>query len=361
MNQLNKILPIKSPTKLSDLLKPNRNVYCVNCGEKGHVIKECDRPITSFGIIAFKIVNNELEEQNDLTNNDLTNNDLTNHELNSEISLKKILENLPNPLCQSSILEPFGLDELAKTGSNYPKIKFLMIQRKDTMGYIDFLRGKYTVDKIYICLNEMTFYEKQCLLTYSFDELWEKLWVSKSKCYKNEYEIAKQKYEKLNIKELVDNSITKYSYTEFSFPKGRRNMREQNFGCAQREFYEESGFNKNTYDLIENYPIIKEDFIGTNEISYRHYYYLVKMKDNFSSPKIDYSNDIQMGEVKNIGWFDLNQCLALIRPYDTEKKKVITNVFNDISKMYFNQKNKQESLSKYYSNTLDYLIDSNLF
>ena len=30
----------------------------------------------------------------------------------------------------------------------YPYIKFLMIQRKDTMGYTDFVRGKYPDDII---------------------------------------------------------------------------------------------------------------------------------------------------------------------------------------------------------------------
>ena len=39
-----------------------KNVYCVNCGEKGHVVKECTGPITSFGILAFKIVKNSEEE-----------------------------------------------------------------------------------------------------------------------------------------------------------------------------------------------------------------------------------------------------------------------------------------------------------
>jgi hypothetical protein len=42
-----------------------RNIYCVNCGEKGHVVKDCFGPITSFGIIAFKMVRNKQEEMYD--------------------------------------------------------------------------------------------------------------------------------------------------------------------------------------------------------------------------------------------------------------------------------------------------------
>ena len=43
-------------------------------------------------------------------------------------------------------------------------------------------------------------------------------------------------------------------------------MKETNIICAEREFYEETGYNKSTYDFIKNYPIIQEEFIGTNNI-----------------------------------------------------------------------------------------------
>ena len=84
-----------------------KNIYCANCGEKGHVVKECGRPITSFGIIAFKIIKNKQEE-----------------ELDTNIYLSNLVKNVHNI-------------------NVYPKIKYLLIQRKDTMGYIDFIRGKY--------------------------------------------------------------------------------------------------------------------------------------------------------------------------------------------------------------------------
>ena len=30
-------------------------IYCGNCGEKGHIIKDCKGAITSFGIIAINL------------------------------------------------------------------------------------------------------------------------------------------------------------------------------------------------------------------------------------------------------------------------------------------------------------------
>ena len=35
-----------------------KNIQCANCGDTGHIVKDCKKPITSFGIIAFKIVKN---------------------------------------------------------------------------------------------------------------------------------------------------------------------------------------------------------------------------------------------------------------------------------------------------------------
>lgn len=295
-----------------------RNVYCVNCGEKGHIIRDCNGPITSFGIIAFKVVNSPEEERYD--KND---------------TLK-------------SILEQCG----GKNVYEYPKIKFLMIQRKDTMGYTDFVRGKYTNSDnlrdeiIKVCLNEMTSKEKENLLNKSFDQIWSDLWINHdSKCFKNEYEHAKRKFQNLDIPSLVKSSRNSFDFQEFGFPKGRRNMKETNISCAEREFYEETGYDSTGYDFIRNYPTIQEEFIGTNGVHYRHIYYLVKMKDNVSPPKIDRSNKIQTGEVQNIGWFSLDECTLLMRPYDTAKKGVIRSVYYDILQM----KNNFLCSNYYYS------------
>ena len=331
-----------------------RNVYCVNCGERGHVLKECDGPITSFGIIAFK----SCKDESDCT-----------YDTNSE--LKTILQQVN-----------------VKDTNKYPKIKFLMIQRKDTMGYIDFVRGKYDIrpgyekekdEKIRICLDEMTRQEKENLLSKDFDTIWKELWVNHdSKCFKNEYDLAKKKYQSLDIPKLVKQSQTTYVFQEFGFPKGRRNMKETNIACAEREFFEETGYDKNCYDFIKNYPIIKEEFVGTNNVEYRHIYYLVKIKDKVPPPRIDIYNKVQTGEVQNIGWFTLDECLNLIRPYDIAKKNMIKRVSLDIenmnaqyncSKIFFASSSRREeifssvdiynTLCEEYLNGNNYLIDTN--
>jgi 8-oxo-dGTP pyrophosphatase MutT (NUDIX family) len=290
-----------SSTELSNNTK-RKPVSCVNCGQRGHVVKECKGPITSYGIIAFKIINSSYQEKYD-KNEYLTN-------------------------ITKGIISDYS----------YPKIKFLMIQRKDTMGYIDLVRGKYNeynkdmLIKTYI--DEMTSEEKHNLLYNSFEDIWYNLWCNhNSKLYKNEFYAAKEKFNLLNIKELISKSNTNYSFQEFSFPKGRRNMQELSRDCAEREFYEETRYTNYSYEFIKNYPTITEEFIGTNGIKYKHIYYLVKMKDNIPKPNVDKNNLLQIGEVRNIGWFSYSECISLIRPYDTEKKNIIKQVYFDILKM----------------------------
>ena len=331
-----------NPRKKSPNKSKYRNIYCVNCGEKGHVVKDCNGPITSFGIIAFKVVKSDTNQI---------------HDKNS--TLVNIL---------SSVKQ-------INTINTYPKTKFLMIQRKDTMGFTDFVRGKYPDDLLEskkilpIFLNEMTKQEKQSLLTKSFDEIWRTLWVNHdSKCFKNEYEYAYRKFQKLDIPGLIQEfDKSKFTFQEFGFPKGRRNMKETNIACAEREFFEETGYDKSCYDFIKNYPTIHEEFVGTNGVRYRHIYYLVKIKDNAPPAKIDYKNKIQTGEVQNIGWFTYDECMSVIRPYDIAKKQVIKKVYDDLlimkdnyvcSNFYYTGKKQYKSSSRninipvkqYYSN-----------
>ena len=137
----------------------------------------------------------------------------------------------------------------------------------------------------------------------------------------------------LNIKELVNSSQKAYKFAEIGLPKGRRNVKESNLVCAEREFFEETGYDKSCYDFVKNYPVIYEQFMGTNSIRYKHVYYLVRIKDDTPPPTVDMKNIVQSGEVQNIGWLTCNECLGLIRPYDIAKKNVIKKVHEDLLKM----------------------------
>jgi 8-oxo-dGTP pyrophosphatase MutT (NUDIX family) len=254
-------------------MNKNTNI-CNNCGKQGHSFHQCKLPITSYGVIVFR------------------------HSLNG--------------------------------------IEFLMIRRKDSFGYIDFIRGKYSSYNIYQIqniVNEMSIKEKEQILTEPFDNLWKQMWGDVlSNQYKNEQQISSKKIELIRtgvilnneiitLKELVDKSNTKWEETEWEFPKGRRNFKEKDLECALREFEEETGILSKKITIVENVLPFEEIFIGTNHKSYKHKYFLAYMNENE-----EYLNNFQITEVSKLEWKTLNQCLQDIRPYNLEKKELIINI-----------------------------------
>jgi hypothetical protein len=222
-------------------------VFCNNCGKYGHMSYQCNTPITSIGIIAFRY---------------------------------------RPPV---SPVEERG------------KREYLIIRRKDTLGYIDFIRGKYSVHNKQYILNmfkQMTHEERQRILKYAREEnaqdygfkLWRQLWTNESlpltpfpvpfsysqsqsqyigngggggnakgKYFKStEEKISKEKFTVLangrgmgkgrhpfQLQLLVDEctmlSDWSWDEPEWGFPKGRRDTEESDWVCALREFTEETG------------------------------------------------------------------------------------------------------------------------
>ena len=145
-------------------MKKYYQTFCNNCGKSGHTFQNCKKPIISTGVINFK-----------------------------------------------------------KDGD---RIKFLMICRKDTLGYVDFLRGKYSLNnksQLLNLFNEMTIYEKAKILNSSFNELWCELWGNfVGNQYKGEEKNSCDKFNKLKNNDLMDvnlESLVKESNTRWETPE----------------------------------------------------------------------------------------------------------------------------------------------
>lgn len=246
--------------------------FCNNCGKHGHLFHQCKNPITSSGIIVY----NKTNKTNELN--------------------------------------------------------FLMICRKDSLGYVDFIRGKYHLyNKRYIIniINEMTIVEKKNILEKEFDELWHALWGDYIGIqYKSEYKISKEKFNMLklgiklknceyNLVSLINESYTNWIDPEWGFPKGRRNMQEKDLTCAIREFEEETGCSKEALTIIYNLLPLEELFTGSNYKSYKHKYYIACMNDTINL------NNYQKSEVSKIEWKSYDECLRHIRPYNKERIDIL--------------------------------------
>ena len=218
------------------------------------------------------------------------------------------------------------------------QLYFLMIRRKDSFGYIDFIRGKYNVNNIYQLqkkFDEMSLEEKQNILTRPFDELWSKLWGSPN-IFNNEainsfakYEILIKNGVKYNgrtyyLKDLVIESKTQWTETEWEFPKGRKNYQENGLDCALREFNEETGIEIDDIDTLDNVTPFEELFIGSNHNFYKHKYFIAILKNNtgISTQSLRYQNT----EVSKVEWKTFHECLQSIRSYHIEKKNILKNV-----------------------------------
>jgi len=268
--------------------------FCNNCGNYGHVYGTCRHPILSYGIILFNID----EERN-------------------------------------------------------PKI--VMVERKDSLSYIEFIRGKYNIDNrkyIQLLLSRMTLIEKEKLLRYTFDELWKKLWIhidNVNQRIKKEYLKSKETFEKLkkgllskdkkfyNLEILIKDSKLNYISNEWEIPKGRRSGDENNKDCAIREFQEETNIPKKSYTLIKNIIPLIEEYKGINNVRYKHVYYVGKIDEKIELV-IDQTNKDQYTEIKNIKWLNEEECYENIRPYNEVKKKIVKNFFQFYRNIYENKK-----------------------
>ena len=250
-------------------------MYCNNCGEKGHVFKGCKDPIISCGLILLR-----------------------------------------------GIYEPLIFPVKSDT------VSALMVRRKDSMCYTEFLRGKYTtIDMPYIkkLISNMTVQEQKQIVDYPFDNLWTMLWGQGKDCHSMEYELSREKFNNLNRRELVASSVSQYTDPEWGFPKGRRAKGESDLDCAIREFNEETNIPPEAYEVCNNLKFV-ESFSGTNGVKYMHIYYVAKLVSSSLINLTQRFTSMQQKEISGIAWKTLSQAKAITRSHYVERKELINTI-----------------------------------
>ena len=250
-------------------------MYCNNCGEKGHVFKGCKEPIISCGLILLR-----------------------------------------------GIYEPLVFPVNPKT------VSALMVRRKDSMCYTEFLRGKYSLGDITYMkklISNMTIAEQKRIVEEEFDTLWTLLWGPGKDVHSMEYEISKEKFNTLNRSELTKSAPSTYTESEWGFPKGRRARGESDLDCAIREFNEETNIPASTYAICNDLRFT-EVFSGTNNVKYMHVYFVAKL---VSSKEIDLKQgftSMQQKEISAIAWKTLTETKEITRPHYVERKNLISTI-----------------------------------
>lgn len=262
-----------------------RSVCCRNCGLNGHLYRDCPHPITSFGVMCYRV-----------------------HPVTGEL-------------------------------------QYIMVQRKDSLSFMEFIRGKWDlVDTPYICqlLAGMTDQERQMLATASFNALWSHVW---SHAYiprhGNEYENARIKFERLrdgdggaSLEQMLQQSPNAHTEPEWGFPKGRRKLREDDVCCAIREFCEETGMCPADIQIVDSAMPYDEVFFGTNRVLYRHTYFVARYTGPYAEHlAVDPTNVGQMREIRALGWFDADGVLARIRSHNHERKQLFVQAHEHVRSM----------------------------
>lgn len=222
------------------------------------------------------------------------------------------------------------IDELCCTGDFSPKeengvivfgkqnatLKILLIKKRNTYAYFSIIRGNWKNTKVLrklFCL--LTLEEQKMVLENNFCTLWQDLWLDvNSPYYKRGYNRAKKRFSIIESNKTSLATITDHSDAMWEFPKGRRNVHEQDICCAFREFEEETTICKD--NLMDTKFRSTEIYQGTDKLLYRTDYFLCEIKEplHVSSPdKISSSlRKTLTEETETYGWFTMSECKKLL-------------------------------------------------
>lgn len=263
----------------------------------------CDKKNRSYGIIGIQPQSNKMME---ILNNFFS-------------SIKKSLYVHNNKICKKII-------HLASYNYCIQDLKFLMLTKRYTYGFYDFINNKYNIEnniQISNLINEMTEEELKLILNEDYNTLWKLL--HKNQKYPLRYEKNFNKVKSRIKSETYKIKKNIFKTPDWEFPKGKREKNDINdIQTAIREFKEETGLREEEFKVFDNIKPLVENYKGTDGLNYAYFYYIAIINPDV---KI---NIEKTGETTNIGLYSYFSSLNNIREYQKERKLILENIFNDI-------------------------------
>lgn len=244
-------------------------MYCNNCGGKGHLFRTCRDPVLSCGILLIDS------------------------------------PTLPVPGEHSRIL---------------------MIRRKDSMSFTEFMRGKYdptNIPYVSTLIANMTLKEQASIASDSYESLWRQMWGDDRMT--SDYSQSKEKFSMLDKMSIVRNNLSVYIEPEWGFPKGRRMRGESDLSCAIREFDEETSIPRDSFVVLKN-MILTETFTGLNHVEYKHVYFVALMKHPEKINLNQRLTPVQRREISGIGWKTFDEAHELVRPHHLQRHAMLADL-----------------------------------
>lgn len=244
-------------------------MYCNNCGAKGHLFRTCKDPVLSCGLL--------------------------------------LLDSPALPVSPANV-------------------RILMIRRKDSMSFAEFMRGKYdptNIPYLSTLIKNMTLKEQAAIACESFETLWRQLWGDDR--LTSDYVQSREKFNALDRVGLMRNNLSEYTEPEWGFPKGRRMRGETDLACAVREFDEETNVPRESFVVLKNL-VLSETFVGLNNVQYKHVYFIALLKRPDLVNLSQKFTPMQRREISGIAWKTFAEAEALIRPHHVERMSMLQNL-----------------------------------
>lgn len=238
-----------------------------------------------------------------------------------------------------TVFKSYGIACCRKRNDKY---EILFIKKRNTYSFIEFVRGKYDMNKKYEILhllNGMTIEEKLDIKLFDYMTLWLRCYQSYPSVndIKNNtfYSKNKKKFDGLYglnggnyLNYLIERSENCKNYWEI--PKGRNSKYESLIDTAVREFNEETNIPKKKYKILFDIDKQSYSFID-NGITYIYYYYLAILTDNRYNPTYSFNSIDVIKETTDISFLSLEQIRLLNnnRLYNFSKnviKKIKKNI-----------------------------------
>ena len=191
--------------------------------------------------------------------------------------------------------------------------RYLMVQRRDTIAFLDFVRGKYNPYEARRLVANMADDERALILTGDFDDMW--TMASRRWPCGRLYEAAKTSF--VNARHLASEPFPQVE-REWGFPKGRKNDGESDLDAALREFTEETGYPSDAISLLDIDPLnVSESFTRKRGARYPQTYFLARMRTSLPVPDVD-PGSLEVSAVK---WFTKDEVLGKVSWDHPERRR----------------------------------------
>lgn len=215
----------------------------------------------------------------------------------------------------------YGIIAIDKEG------RILMVCRRNTIGFMEFLKGDYKLDKsdtsnrlhINDLIHMMTADELNLLINESYERIF---YLTRGKRAAKKQLKEKEIFEKNRpiwietCKKLLSNGKG-WKEPEWGFPKGNRNQDESEIECALRELKEETG--------VSNITLTNHKFVEIRYECDKQFlceYYVAYLPDDFTIDSVRK----QAHEISDIGLFTIDECLKKVRHYLKNRIRIIESL-----------------------------------